>query len=391
MSRTLLIVMFAWVCGGFTSQAAAQSAFPVSLRNPSNELCALQATSWSIDPVSGRALLELSQAFSCNAGGSSGNFPAPILSLSSSAGLAVTPASVDSAATVNVQFSTGLSSPAQGVDCEPDGVEATFVNVVSGWTSPLCTNCGPGVSRSVSISHTGGATVGSIRFKAKCTYRGDPAHPRIATVLRDIVSPGISVARFIPECTAVEQLADTKGLTSAMRQTGGSVIGGPTAGNGRDFTRYTSIFGVTTNAVAPGSPNAAAFGFPGTNAASIRLVLSPNRFTALEFRAPNNITWLDVGGGFSFMPGAAIVSTAIAPCPGQFEADANFPIQETCKSQTEIDIPWKVSANLFESCQLEPGRRYYLNLIHASRSDLLNSSCSVALGCSQYIRRVLFN
>jgi hypothetical protein len=379
----LLVILFA------ESSFAGEPAFPVSVRKSGSEICQLEGRELIVDATTGRAALQLSKGFSCELSGTLGNFPAPVVTLASHASLNVSTTSTASAATLNVTLATGFPSSAAGVSCEPDGVDSTFVNVLSGWTGVLCTNCGSSVTRTVSIAHTGGVGIGALRFKAKCTYQGDPAHPRIATTLRDIDSPSVTVARYFPECTAVEQLADPKGLTSAMRQTGGQIIGGPTAGNSVDFTKFTSVFGSAAGTFIAGSPDAADYGFPGTNASSIRLVLNRNRFTALKFRAPNDPVWINVDGSFSFMPGTAYVSTAIAPCPGQFQSDENFPLPSACFGQTKMDVPWRIAAGGDESCRLEPGRMYYLNLIHADRSDLPETTCMTSLGCSQYVRRIL--
>jgi hypothetical protein len=375
---------------GFCVDAAlvsAQSTFPVSVRYQAQDVCTVPATLWSVDPATGRVSLDLASAFTCDVGGSAGNYPAPILTLASQGSLAASPASIGRTGSITLQFNTGLASSTTGMTCEPDGVDSAFVSVISGWSTTLCADCGSAVTRTVSVSHSGGATAGSIQFKAKCTYQGgDVAHPRIATVLSDIIStPAIAVESGA--CSAVEQLADPRGLTSSARQLVGTVAGGPMAGVGRDFTTYTAIFGTSSGTAAPDTSDPTGFGFPGTNATSFRLVMLPNRFTSLKFRVPDNTAWLGEVGSFIFALGQAPVSAVIAPCPGQFNTDPNFPVPAACSGGTKLDINWIITSGATEACKLEPGRTYYLNLVHGTAEEPTVSSCSTSGGCQQYLRR----
>lgn len=185
MNSRCVFVVSGLVAALLATAPEAHADFPVDFRYGGSVPCSISAGVWSIDPVSGAGALALDAPFVCDAGALL--YPTPVLTVESSGSLAIAPASVTGSANISIQLVTGLSSATSGLICEPDGVEASFATVNSGWTAPLCSGCGAGTARIVNVSHTGGSTTGSIRFKAKCTY-SDARHPRITTVLYSIVS-----------------------------------------------------------------------------------------------------------------------------------------------------------------------------------------------------------
>jgi len=349
-----------------------------------NTQCTMTGSMLNIDPATGNVSIDLSADFPC---GSSTGYPVPVTAIAG-ASLSVTGQTTvgggtTGAGTVNLQLNTGLSAVTPGVSCVPDGFTGSNVSIVSGWSANLCGNsCGATVTRNVDVQNTSATLDGNITFKAKCTYQ-DQTDANLSTVRSNINStPSVTVLHGTAPpanyCQSVTQLSDPKGLTDAMRQTSGIVTGGLYAGN-ISFMNYVTMFGVSSNTFPAGSGDTAGYGFPGDNTSTIATNISRDKYVSLQFRAPSNALWDQRAGYYSFAvnPQNTPFSAAIAPCPGQFDSDPLFPISAACKGEALFsDINWKITSGTTPSCKLEPGKTYYLNVIHAPRGTPSQSGCA---------------
>lgn len=341
----------------------------------------------NIDPVSGNVSIDLSADFSC--------YPLTVSSIANGASLSINGQTTvgggtTGQGTVNVQLNTGLSAITAGVTCVPDGFIASNV-LPTGWTANLCTNsCGATVTRSVDVQNTSSTLDGNITFKAKCTYQ-DQTNVNLSSVRANIQStPAVTVLHGTTPpasyCQSVSELANPKGLTPAMRQSSVTVTLGTLPGTYVD-PAYTTIFGISPNTFPAGGGDTAGYGFPGTNKSTLSSRIDRDKYISLQFRAPLDSTWNQRTGYFHPTSQAGIdLNAAIAPCPGQFDDDANFPLSgSTCVGTGDgQDITWKVSGTGF-ACNLVPGKTYYLNLIHAPRNNPGQSTCTGS-SCSFQIR-----
>ena len=113
--------------------------------------------------------------------------------------------------------------------------------------------------------------------------------------------------------------------------------------------------------------------------------LQRNKYISLRFRAPTNPPWLlppSNAGSYLVIPGNSYVRASIAPCPGQFISDVNYPTNPGCHIVgKQQNLNALITIGSTASCKLEPGKTYYLNLINAAFPDLTESTCSGSL-CS---------
>jgi hypothetical protein len=185
-------------------------------------------------------------------------------------------------------------------------------------------------------------------------------------------------------CSSVSELADPKGLTPELRQPGGtlSIMGGPTT-PGVDFTKYTSLFGTHPTTFVPGDPDTAGYGYPGVSWGSVRRpFVNTGRYIALQFRVPTHPDWLGKIGSIqteSYGPSIKPHTIAVAPCPGQFASDPQYPLSSssTCVAQHGESVYWSIGPNNEGRCVLTPGHTYYLNAITAYFPDLTTSHCNM--------------
>lgn len=388
------VAVVALAFGAFLFSATAVNAadFQVSVKRNGNTQCTMTGSMLNIDPATGNVSIDLSADFPC---GSSTGYPLPVTAIAG-ASLSVTGQTTvgggtTGAGTVNLQLNTGLSAVTPGVSCVPDGFTGSNVSIVSGWSANLCSNsCGATVTRNVDVQNTSATLDGNITFKAKCTYQ-DQTDANLSTVRSNISStPSVTVLHGTAPpanyCQSVSELAVPNGLTPAMRQSSVTVTNGTLPGTYVD-PAYTTIFGSSANTYPTGSGDIAGFGFPGTNKTTLSSRIDTGKYIALQFRAPSNTLWNQRNGYFHMTSQQNVgLSVAIAPCPGQFDADPNFPLPgSTCLGEAEFqDITWKVAGTGFE-CNLIPGKTYYLNLIHAPRGNLGQSNCGGA-SCTFQIR-----
>jgi hypothetical protein len=201
-------------------------------------------------------------------------------------------------------------------------------------------------------------------------------------------STGTGGAPSATPCQSVSELADPKGLTPAMRLTGGQIAGGVMPGNGISFLEYTSVFGVSADTYPPGSADTVGFGFPGINTTTLTSWIPAGKYIAWKFRAPSNPQWSGRTGTYSTVvnPQNMAFSVAIARCPGQFDDDALYPLPNTCKGEAlYLDLNWKITSGPTPACKLEPGETYYLNVIHAAPDNPSQTACQSS-SCSFQIR-----
>jgi hypothetical protein len=357
--------------------------FPLELKRLSVTQCSMTGSLLDIDPATGNVSIELSADLAC--------YPPVVNALANNATLSVTgPTTVGGgqtgSGTVNLQLNTGLSGVTTGVTCTADGIVANSVTVSSGWTTGstvLCTNCGPTAPASVNVQNPSTTVTGTITFKAKCSFQ-DQSNANLQIVRTNILSaPPVSVlpgqAPPPPDfCTSVTELATPNGLTDAMRQTVGTVTGGSLPGSNIDFLNYTTVFGVSSNTFPAGSSDNVGFGFPGTNKGTLTSSLTRNNYISFKFRAPSDPSWNLRNGFFHATPVTAFTYVAIAPCPGQFADDANYPLGGNgCAGSAQgSDITWEITTGTTSRCKLLPGQTYYLNLINANPGSLSNSTCT---------------
>lgn len=385
-NKSYPIAAIALILGGFLVSAPSVNAadFQVVVNRSSVPQCTLAGSMLNIDPVTGNVSIDLSADFTC--------YPLVVSSIANGASLTVSPPTTvgggtSGIGTVSLQLTTGLSVNTPGVTCVPDGFTASNVSVLSGWTAStaLCgpNSCGLSVpARSVTVQNTSATLDGSITFKAKCTYQ-DQSNANLSTVRANITSmPSVTVLHGSAPpptfCQSVSQLSDPKGLTDAMRQPSGNVTGGTFPGTNIPFLEYISVFGSSSDTYPPGSNDTAGYGFPGTNTGTISTFITRDKYVSLQFRAPTNTLWNGRTGYYSFVvnPQNLGFSAAIAPCPGQFDSDPLYPIQFACKGEALFqDINWVITNGNTNGCKLEPGKTYYLNMIHAPRATPDQSSC----------------
>jgi hypothetical protein len=377
------------LCCALLLPALGQAAnFQIDVKRLSVTQCSMIGSLFQVDPNTGNVSIDLAADATC--------YPTPIGLLANNASISLTtPSTVGGGTTgqgsVGLQLNTGLVGPVAGVTCVPDGVTATNVSVVSGWSAALCANCGPTAARTVVVQNTSGVVNGTITFKAKCTYQ-DPVNANLQTVRSNIVTA--QTVTVIPGtapppqyCESVSELANPKGLTDAMRQPTGNVASGLNIGTGIDFLNYTSVFGFANNTYPTGSPDNVGFGYPGSYYADTEFGIQKNKFIAMKFRAPSNPSWFDESARMRFFIGTAFTQIAIGQCPGQFGSDANFPNNASCRVAGKgEDLIWRITTAATGNCQLVPGKTYYLNIINSSNNtDLTQSTCqssSCSLGIS---------
>ena len=394
LNKSVPLASIAVVLGAFLFPPVPLQAadFQVVVTQSAVPQCSLTGSMLDIDPASGKVTIDLSTGFSC--------YPLVVRTLANDASLSVTGSTtvgggITGMGTVNLQLITGLSAPTPGVTCVPDGITSSNVSVTSDWTAPLCANnCGATATRTVSVQNTSSTVDGYITFKAKCTYQ-DQSNTNLSSVRANIQStPSVTVQHGTTPpanyCQNVSELSDSKGLTNGMRQTVGTVTGGTMPGTNISFLDYTSVFGVTANTAPQGSGDTLGLGFPGTNKTAITTYISRDKYISLKFRAPTYAAvWDGRGGSYFFQSQSSVgLSVAIAPCPGQFDSDAFFPLTGfTCKGESLLEAQWLVTNGSTLGCKLEPGKTYYLNLIHAQRSDPTNTYCTGGSCSVQIINR----
>lgn len=379
----------------FAVPVSAADTFSVQLQNPTTqEACSLVGSMLQVDPVTGNVSIALTQDPECGS---------PVLPASPIPHLLATWAKLEvigatsvgggttGEGTVSLKLTTGLPTATPGVTCEPDGQSASQVSIVSGWSAPLCSNCGSIVTRDVVVKNSGTTGNGSVTFKAKCSVQ-DATHANLSSVVKNIAStPSITVtpgtAPTPSYCASVTELANNYGLTEAMRQTVGKVTQGLIRGDAIDMTQFNSVFGALTGVAAPGDPNLADFGFPGRDVNNTELYPKKNMYISLRFRAPNAPAWIASPGRFGSVSSAQTATpylTAIAPCPGQFHSEPEHPMVGTCsKYSGESSFGWTLGTS-GSACKLQPGATYYLNVITAHPGSLTTSGCPTT-ECKQKI------
>ena len=383
LNKSVHLAAIAVVFGAFLFQPVPVQAadFQVVVTQSSVPQCSLTGSMLEIDSITGKVTIDLSTGLNC--------YPMVVRSLANDASLSVTGSSTvgggtTGAGTVNLQLNTGLSAPTPGVTCVPDGFTSSNVSATSGWetSSSLCNNnCGAIVTRAVVVQNTSATLDGNITFKAKCTYQ-DQSNVNLSSVRANIAStPSVTVQHGTTPpanyCQSVTQLADPKGMTDEMRVAVGNVTGGQFPGSGRSFLEYTSLFGFSPNTYPIGAGDTLGYGFPGTNTGTLVTSIPKNKYISLQFRAPSNTIWEARQGSFSFQSQSGVaLSAAFAPCPGQFDNDANFPLMGyTCTGTSLSNAIWRTTAYPTQGCKLEPGKTYYLNIIQADRSNPTQSYC----------------
>lgn len=372
--------------------------FQVALKRLAVTQCSMTGSLLNIDPVTGNVSIDLSADIAC--------YPPVVNALANNATLSVTgPTTIGGgqtgSGTVNLQLNTGLSGVTNGVTCTADGVVANSVTVTGGWTAGstiLCTNCGPTATANVNVQNPSTTVTGTISFKAKCSYQ-DQSNANLQIVRSNIVSTqAVSVlpgqAPPPPDyCSSVTELATPNGLTDAMRQLAGTVTGGTMPGTNIDFTNFTSVFGVKPNVYPPGTVDTAGYGFPGTNRTNVQIGLQRGKYISLRFRAPINTispnNWINTTGAFQVIPNGAFTLAAIAPCPGQFSTDTNYPINPTCTITGKgSNLGWIVTPSSTSGCKLVPGNTYHLNLIQATGTGTLTTPTCPTTLCSPKVNQI---
>lgn len=379
------------LCASLVIPATSQAAnFQVVVKRASVTQCTLTGSMLNIDPATGNISLDLETDFGC--------YPPIVSSLANSATLTVVgPTTIGGGTSgtgdVNLTLSTGLPGVTPGVTCVPDGVNASNAVVTAGWSTPLCSgNCGSAATRTVTVQNPSSVLDGNIVFKAKCTYQ-DQSNANLSSIRANIQSsPVVTVqhgtAPVVNYCSSVSELATPNGLNDAGRQFAGLISGGTLPGT-RDFHDYTNVFGFRPNVVAAGDPDNQGFGFPGNNPTSVWFKdVQKNKYISLKFRAPSSAAFLNSSGSFFGQPVAAYTLFALAPCPGQFSTDSNFPIASGCSGIAKsANLPFRVSQTPFgNQCQLIPGKTYYFNIIQADGFNSLTSPSCGASSCG-----VIFN
>lgn len=372
------------LCASLVLPSPSQAAnFQVAVKRFSVTQCSLTGSMLNIDPVTGNISIDLDSDFGC--------YPSVVASLANNASLSVIGPTVvgggaTGSGTVNLTLSTGLSGVTPGVTCVPDGVSASNAVVTTGWSSALCSgNCGSAATRTVSVQNPSSVLDGSIVFKAKCTYQ-DQSNANLSSVRANIQStPTVTVQHGttppVSYCSSLGELATPNGLSDTNRQLTGNIMGGTMPGTGKDFHEYTNIFGFRSGVVAAGDPDNQGFGFPGNNTTSVTFSnVLKNKFIALKFRAPSAPGFAGSAGSYLGQPVAAFTLFSLAPCPGQFSSDANFPMAGNCqgiaKSANLNYVFAQLTAPGFQ-CKLVPGKTYYFNIIQANGfNDLTSPSCA---------------
>jgi hypothetical protein len=367
------------LCASLVLPAQSHAAnFQVDVKRFSVSQCGMTGSMLNIDPTTGNISIDLDADFVC--------YPLVVSSIANNASLSVTSATTIGGGTtgegsVNLQLNTGLSGVTSGVTCVPDGYSSANVNISSGWSTTLCTNCGATATRTVNVVNPSATLDGNITFKAKCTYQ-DQSNANLSSVRTNIPStPLVTVQHGTAPtptfCTSLTELATPNGLNDADRQSTGTVAGGLYPGT-RDFLNYTSVFGFSTGTFTAGDPDNQGFGFPGDNRTSVTLSVQRNKFIAMKFRAPSAPIWHGVANTFLGQPVAAFSLFSLAPCPGQFANDSNYPMNNLCRGIAKsANVNESIFSGTGSQCILVPGNTYYFNVIQASGfNNLTNPSCS---------------
>ena len=116
---------------------------------------------------------------------------------------------------------------------------------------------------------------------------------------------------------------------------------------------------------------------------TVRYGLSKFKYSALDFTTPNSTLTKKVffENGRPSDGGPANYTVTISECPGDFAVHLN---QDFCKvSGATPTLRWTTDPNVTFRCNLEPGKQYYLNIVHSldEASGYTNSVCPDASEC----------
>ena len=146
-----------------------------------------------------------------------------------------------------------------------------------------------------------------------------------------------------------------------------------------NFTEYTDVnFGIP-------------FGTPTVFTA--RGALNTNEYLSLRFDSPVNLPVVKVlqfDQGRPADGGPAPYTVVISSCPGDFTNS----LGEFCKVEGDYPIlAWAVVPGQENSCYLEPGEQYYLNIVHSldEESGYTNTSCSNNTSCGFIYEELFLN
>lgn len=160
------------------------------------------------------------------------------------------------------------------------------------------------------------------------------------------------------DCT---QASPSPGLTRLTRVTAGSAT--------YDALHFASLYGA----------------FPGTTALRT-LRLPKNTYIALEFTVPLVMAPRTLGKFSNLSTGtSATFSETITRCPGDFRPAAALGTGCGLSTASEGNLSFIVDYAGGQRCNLAPGGRYYLNVIHAPLGAATASTCKASV-CTATIK-----
>jgi hypothetical protein len=235
---------------------------------------------------------------------------------------------------------------------------SNFPVPVPGWptSGDMCTSAAScATTQSAAVLLPG---AGSYTFALSCRRNGVTAP---VTSQRTVVVPPVTGACVAP--VGLSRLNDAY------------VEFNYTVDNGRTTpaTQFASIFGYFDEAT-PLKP------FPGTVNLNQRIFLAHNHYVALEFTVPATLS-TQTYGRFRFeetTPQASTMSWTISKACGDFGTTPTAPMTQACiinGGAPGAGLPWSIGTTVPGFCRLERGQTYYLNLVHASLTTPLLSTC----------------
>lgn len=266
------------------------------------------------------------------------------------------PTSTTTGATHSVTWTANADSCSYAGSVTPEAI--------ANWplTGNVCSNataCAQGLTVPVTIP----GTIGSYRFQLTCNKTGSAV---IATSgLNVTVSPGGGGG---------DTCVNNSGIS---RLTFGRVQYNDTSGRDTDLTLFENVFGHN-----PGGESRL---FPGTVNLNQRIFIPRNQYVSLKFTVPPNFP-NQTHGQFRFeetQPATLRMSFTISKTCGDFSATPTPPMTAPCvmnNGPVNSTLAWGYYLGATNICQVLPGETYYLNIIHASLSNLTGSGCTGTCG-----------
>lgn len=255
---------------------------------------------------------------------------------------------------VSTPFSLSFAA-ANAARCTAEGTILPAGSAVTGWPTAPGTLCSGTACNAFSASVSASAP-GTYSFNATCYG---------TTGLR--ASSGPTSVAVSPSSTG------SCAPAGLIRQTSGKIKtypGGVTRQN-VSYTDYDAVYG-------PDPGGGASKPWPGTTNFVVIPTLTRNQYMSLKFTVPTATPSTRAGQWTFTQTGTtSTTSMTVSTCEGDFTSSS---LPTYCKADNAgegVGIAWAMRPETF-TCQLTPGRTYYLNYLNAPLAHPQNSVCTHA-------------